>query len=130
MNDAGRLKKLLLMLSSDQPGEVVAAAKAIGRSLKTDGSDWHDLARRLSAPARAHTSEQPRRDNNNKDNSNKDNSNKDWRALREYCLQHDDLLRPRESEFIDSIGEWRGGLTEKQSAWLIAIYARIRRATA
>jgi hypothetical protein len=127
MNDAERLKKLLLMLSSDQPGEVVAAAQAIGRTLKIDGSDWHDLARRLSAPATAKTrsSEQPRRDNNNNDSSNKD-----WRSLREYCLQHDDQLRPREREFVENLGEWRGDLTEKQFAWLNSICARIRRATA
>jgi hypothetical protein len=50
MMDAERLEKLLLMLSSDQPGEVVAAAQAIGRSLKADGSDWHDLASRLRNP--------------------------------------------------------------------------------
>lgn len=30
---AGRLGKLVPMLSSDQPGEVVAAARAIGRAL-------------------------------------------------------------------------------------------------
>lgn len=123
MNDAERLKKLLLMLSSDQPGEVVAAARAIGRTLKTDGSDWHDLARQLSAPATAKTrsSEQPRRDNNN----NNDSSNKDWRSLREYCLQHDDQLRPREREFVSNLGDWRGNLTEKQHAWLLAIYQRL-----
>jgi len=41
---APRLRKLLLMLSSSAPGEVVAAAGAIGRTLKDAGADWHDLA--------------------------------------------------------------------------------------
>jgi hypothetical protein len=122
MNDAERLKKLLLMLSSDQPGEVVAAAQAIGRTLKTDGSDWHALARRLSAPATAKT--------RTSGTSHRDTNDEDWRALREYCLQHEDQLRPREQEFIDDIGDWRGDLTEKQFSWLTSIYARVRRVTA
>lgn len=42
-----KLAKLALMLSSDQPGEVVAAARAIGRELKSMGRDWHWLAGRL-----------------------------------------------------------------------------------
>ena len=39
-----RLAKLLPLLSSDQPGEVVATAQAIGQTLQRGGMDWHDLA--------------------------------------------------------------------------------------
>jgi hypothetical protein len=42
-----RLKKLVLMLSSDQPGEVAAAAKAIDRALEVQGRDWNWLAAKL-----------------------------------------------------------------------------------
>jgi hypothetical protein len=116
MNAAERLKKLLLMLSSSQDGEVVNAARAIGRALQASGKDWHDLARRLSAPARVNTAEQaPPRQNNNTD----------WRVMREYCVQHDDRLRPREREFLDNLASWRGDLTEKQRSWLTAIYQRL-----
>jgi hypothetical protein len=38
-----RLRQLLLMLSSDRPGEVTAAAAAIGRALKAAGTDWRGL---------------------------------------------------------------------------------------
>jgi hypothetical protein len=38
------LGKLIRMLSSDKPGEVVAAAAAINRSLRAGGRDIHDLA--------------------------------------------------------------------------------------
>jgi hypothetical protein len=120
MNDAERLEKLLLMLSSDQPGEVVNAARAIGRTLRDNGSDWHDLARRLLVPAR----ESARKTSD----YSTGNSSKDWRALRGYCLQHEYMLRPREHEFVNGLGAWRGDLTEKQSAWLIAIHQRLRRA--
>lgn len=44
---APKLEKLVLMLSSDQAGEVVAAAAAIKRALRTAGADWYDLARGL-----------------------------------------------------------------------------------
>jgi hypothetical protein len=50
--DNPRLRQLLLMLSSDQAGEVSAAAKAIGRLLAANGADWHELAARLTAPQR------------------------------------------------------------------------------
>ena len=40
--------KLIVMLSSDNDGEVVSAARAIDRKLKADGKDWHWLASKLS----------------------------------------------------------------------------------
>ena len=53
-----RLAKLLPLLSSDQPGEVVATARAIDQTLQRGGLDWHDLAalvsgegKRQAAPA-------------------------------------------------------------------------------
>ena len=53
-----RLAKLLPLLASDQPGEVVATARAIGQTLQRGGMDWHDLAalvsgegKRQAAPA-------------------------------------------------------------------------------
>lgn len=52
---APRLKKLLTMLSSNQPGEVVSTAAAIGRTLAGAGLTWHDLAAALApTPARPH----------------------------------------------------------------------------
>jgi hypothetical protein len=43
-----RLRKLVLMLSSDQPGEVAAAVKAMDRALKLQGRDWKWLAAKLA----------------------------------------------------------------------------------
>ena len=39
-----QLVKIIPLLSSNQPGEVVAAAAAIGRTLAAAGKDWHWLA--------------------------------------------------------------------------------------
>ncbi len=49
-----KLGRLLPMLSSPVPGEVVATAAAIGRTLNRAGMDWHDLAKRLIVPAQPH----------------------------------------------------------------------------
>jgi hypothetical protein len=115
-----RLKKLLLMLSSTQPGEVVAAAGAIGRTLREAGRDWHDLARGLLAEA-PHPQPRPRRPPPDPD------EDAAWRVMWRFCRERQGVLRSREREFIDSLGEWRGRPTETQRAWLSAIYARLRR---
>lgn len=47
-----RLAKLLPMLGSDQPGEVMAAVQAIGRTLSGAGLDWHNLAALIAAEAK------------------------------------------------------------------------------
>ncbi|KQP77430.1 hypothetical protein [Methylobacterium sp. 37f] len=45
-----RLAKLLPHLASEHDGEVVATARAIGRTLTVAGLDWHDLAGAIQAP--------------------------------------------------------------------------------
>jgi hypothetical protein len=113
---APRFEKLLLMLSSPQAGEVVNAAGAITQTLKSVDCDWHDLVAGLLA--KPQTRALP------------DDSSNDWWLMRELCIEHQYLLRPREIEFVTSLGRWRGDLTEKQFDWLLAIYARVQRAAA
>jgi hypothetical protein len=50
---APKLSKLLPMLSSTADGEVVNTARAIERTLKGIGADWHDLAAALTTPSKA-----------------------------------------------------------------------------
>jgi hypothetical protein len=111
-----RLKALLLMLSSDRDGEVVAAARAVGRALKSAGADWHDLVG-LLVPGRQTNRAHPRNGNSNE--------HTDWRAMRAFCLTRMHLLSAREYEFLVDLDRWHGALTEKQHAWLVAIYQRI-----
>jgi hypothetical protein len=118
-----RLKKLLLMLSSDGDGEVVNAARLIESTLRDAGHDWHDLAGALTEPTAAPQpkwSRPPPRD---------DSAPLDWRQRRDFCEQHEHLLRGREADFILDLDHWHGPLTEKQASWLSAIYQRVRRAT-
>ncbi|QCO16963.1 hypothetical protein D3869_16860 (plasmid) [Azospirillum brasilense] len=46
---APKLARLLPVLGSDKPGEVVNAAAAISRTLAAAGTDWHDLTALLTA---------------------------------------------------------------------------------
>lgn len=109
---AERLEKLLLMLSSNQDGEVIGAVRAVERTLRSVGADWHDLVAALLRPVPASSF----------------GSHREWCAMREFCAQHQDELQPREREFISDLARWRGALTEKQSAWLVSIHARLKRA--
>jgi hypothetical protein len=119
---AERLTKLVLMLSSDHDGEVVAAARAIDRTLKDAGTDWHDFVGKLLVPAKAHSPHRATRAHHNDTDGN-------WREMREFCLRHSTLLREREMEFVTGLANWRGDLTEKQFAWLSAIHKQLRRRT-
>ena len=117
MSVTARLRQLLLMLSSDQPGEVANAAAAITRVLKSEGKDWHALVDGLLADT-----PQARRSSHAGDDDAPE-----WRAMHAFCCRHSDRLRARELEFIESLSHWRGDLTEKQYGWLSAIHGRLRR---
>jgi hypothetical protein len=115
---APKLQKLLLMLSSDQPGEVVAAAAAIKRTLRTAGADFHDLARGLIATATSSSSSS---------STSSSREDRDWRPLHAYCKCHLDELSSREQDFMSTLDRWKGNITERQRTWLEAIHDRLRR---
>lgn len=106
-NCAGKLSKLILMLSSDVDGEIVAAARAIGRTLRADGHDWHDLAGLVARPAQSPTF-----------------SPSEWRQAIAECLRWPELLSPKELDFLTTVGR-QAKLTPKQSGWLDAIIERV-----
>lgn len=67
LSAAPRIAKLLPRLASSHDAEVVATARAIERTLKASGQDWHDLAREIGHPApatviSAHRARRPRRE--------------------------------------------------------------------
>lgn len=113
-----RLEKLLLMLSSGSDGETLAAVRAIDRTLRTAGADWHDLTGLLATPAPRPQTNPPRDDDSN--------NSSDWRAARAFCEKRSNFLSAREKEFIADLKYWRGELTQKQRAWLTAIYERLQ----
>jgi hypothetical protein len=87
-----QLSKLVLLLSSNHDGEVIAAARAIDRVLKSSRLDWHDLAQAicLPLPAVLHPCD-----------------DRDWRDLLAFCASRMNSLSSREREFLRSIARWR-----------------------
>lgn len=108
-----RIGKLVLMLSSDQPGELQAAAAAIGRTLQAEGATWHDLAASITAPV-ATNDDKPKRDEPETDGNER---------LFSEMLELD--LTDWECRFVVSVRrQWRRHrrLSEKQ----IDVLSRIR----
>jgi hypothetical protein len=111
-----KLGKLLrLMLGSDQPGEIVAAGRAVVRALHAAGKDIHQLVdaaeRGLQEPPDLIIDDKQRRT---------------WRQRREWCARHAEHLTERELDFITSLARWHGYPTERQAAWLESIEQKIR----
>jgi hypothetical protein len=140
---AGKLGSIVRMLSSDREGEIVAAARALGRTLKSAGLDIHALAERIEqadgsgkiseadmrrlyaagfAAGRAAAEKQndPGGDFHNLDGTTTPE------AMAAWCRRHSDRLGEREREFVRSISAhvvWREP-TPKQAKWLRSIFLR------
>jgi hypothetical protein len=116
------IAKLIPRLASTFDGEVVATVRAIERALRSAGYDLHDLAAAaVNGPSRR-TQEPPRQSRPHTDD--------DWRSLHAGCLDHGrGRLRSREWDFVESLTQWRGDLSEKQLKWLRDIAARLGRAS-
>ena len=129
---ATKLGKLIPMLSSDKDGEVVAAARAIGRALNGAGLDYHVLAAAVTtppvpvyptfkpaAPARPHWKSAA---------GSHDPARLQHLAHALFCESLSHRLRANEADFIASMIERLSAgrsATEKQAAWLDAIYRRL-----
>ncbi|MCA1365830.1 hypothetical protein I6F15_00180 [Bradyrhizobium sp. BRP14] len=105
MNGFGRL---VLTLSSDQDGEVVAAARALGKALRKAGHDWHWLAALVDG--------EPQQ---------QQQGIEDHQVAAEWLLTHvRHRLRPNEIDFLQTMEGWLGDPTPRQAAWLAKLCAR------
>ncbi|WP_353857967.1 hypothetical protein [Azospirillum formosense] len=120
---APKLAKLLPVLSSDKPGEVVNAAAAITRALTAAGTDWHDLTALLTAApappqgATPHQGAAP---------APRPGPVTSWGAARRLW-ENPALLNDWERVFVSSIlDRLRSGkpLSERQAATLTRVYRR------
>jgi len=105
---AGRIAKLLPLLASDQPGEVVAAISALRRTLAAAGLDLNDLAGAVERLA--------------------DLAPQDWGELVELCLAHAELLSDRDWRFVNGVRPrvlLGGDPSEAQKQWLRDIWKRV-----
>ena len=118
---APKLAKLIPLLSSDKDGEVVATARAIERTLRAEGCDWHDLATAVTRePEKQIIYIKP-----------PEPEPKDWCELARWCRDHDDeRLNVKERSFVCDMASrlvCGGEPSERQAAWLRAIYAKLQR---
>jgi hypothetical protein len=145
---AERLKRCLRLLGSINDGEVIAAARALIRTLKSAGLDVHALAdsigtntvngklfteaetleiyqRGVADGRQAAEREAPMTFHNVA------HEDPTWHEIACECARHPDRLHSdREENFVNDMVRRtvRGGkLTEKQADWLRSIYARVRR---
>jgi hypothetical protein len=107
---APRVGQLIRLLGSDRDGEVVAAARALGRTLAGAGQDFHDLAACVESPAAAQTA---RRANTN-----------DWRTSARWLINSGAGLTPKERAFVHQMASWPYEPSERQSRWLEALIER------
>jgi hypothetical protein len=132
-----KIGKLIKMLSSPNDGEVVAAARAILRTLAQEGTDIHELAervegRKLSQAEMQRIYHQAFRDGKKSVEVAADFSNAGPSFYSMACeIKHkaNGQLSPKEQGFVEDMVRWcaRKEPTEKQANWLHAIYCRIGR---
>jgi hypothetical protein len=143
MNDE-KIQKLIRMLSSPNDGEIVAAARAILRTLEAEGTDIHDLAERVSGRKLSEAEMKIIYDRAYRDgkkaaaantgfsdvNGSGSSAGPSWHAMA-LEIQHkaDGRLNPKEQGFVDDMVRWcaRREPSEKQGKWLHSIYCRISR---
>lgn len=101
-----KLQKLVAMLSSDHDGEVLNAARMIGRYLRTIGRDWNDVAAAIVLPP--HAPNLP--------------TDSDWRSLA-LALLSVGGLNTTERDFLRNMTRAESP-SEKQRKWLADIYLR------
>lgn len=127
-----RVTKLIVLLSSDKDGEVLAAVRALDKMLKNADQTWHDLAARIGNGVQKPTV--------NSYEKNKGSSyythDKPKPNSKRYTTSENrfkDLLRskltPWETEFVNSVyAQWKrkGSFSERQSDVLRDIFERVK----
>jgi hypothetical protein len=119
---ADRLSKLIPRLATDHDGEVVATVRAISRTLKSAGLDFHALSEALSAePEVVVLYREPPRSKPEP---------RTWREMARWCRDRDGgRLTLRERKFAADMANrliLRGKPTAKQANWLRVIYTKLR----
>jgi hypothetical protein len=140
---AEKLGKLLRLLTSDRDGEVLAAARAIVRTLSSANLSIYDLADRIDmsvANGKTFTEQQVieiyqrgvedglRKADEKRFNSGEEFRNTDgsisWHGIAIFCLERIDCLDARHHQFVRDMAartvSWEP--TEKQGKYLKSLY--------
>jgi Mg2+ and Co2+ transporter CorA len=149
---ADKLGKLILMLSSPNDGEAVAAVRAIERTLRNTGHDWHALAVIISGTHELTAAMNEARDeirrledkiNNLRDQLRHERFYKSRKEQKEYSYydmdyqqkaerlfkMHQDtgLLKENAAEFVRDMMFRTREPTEPQAKWLDDLWSRYGR---
>jgi hypothetical protein len=129
-----QVAKLIPRLASDQDGEVVAAARALDRTLKGAGLDLHALAAVVEKPPEVREVVVYR------ERSAEPQPWPSWRYSRQettwseiarWCRDNDrGRLSPKERGFVNDMAArlvMNGQPTERQAEWLRGIHAKLNR---
>ncbi|KLK90736.1 hypothetical protein AA309_23790 [Microvirga vignae] len=116
---APKLSKLIPMLATDHDGEVVAAVRAIGRTLNGAGMDFHNLVEALCQHNPVTYAPPP-----------SEKEPETWSEIAIWCRNRDggDLSYKERKFVVDMIHRTATGYepTEKQAAWLRAIRVKLQ----
>ena len=132
-----KIRTMVPMLGSEQDGDVLAAARGIGRTLAGVGLSYHELAQAI--PTQAPHARKP----SDLDHADWPRWRETWarshrsrtytprqeathRAQAKFCRDEDrGRLNPRERRFVHDIAKLHGALSIAQSDWLAAITDRL-----
>jgi hypothetical protein len=134
---AEKVGKLLRLLSSPNDGEVLGAARALLRTLTSNGLDVHTLAERVERNGFNKNDAQQLYQAGFQDGlaqgesraatfSNIDGT-LTWHEMAVWCAQQADRLRDQERKFVDDMAArtvWCEP-TKKQAKWLKSIHYRL-----
>jgi hypothetical protein len=132
-----KITKLIKMLTSPNDGEIVAATRALMRTLESEGHDIHDLAKRIESggggisPAdRARIYEQERQRARQEAQREAEAAGPSYYQMAcEIQRKANGRLRENEQTFVADMVRWcaRREPSEKQAKWLDSIFCRVGR---
>jgi hypothetical protein len=117
------LARLIRLLASSVDGEALGAVRALDRTLRACGCDFHDLASIVETPPTA-----PGAGFRDHFGSDDDDPAEIWEAMVADCADELDKFSAKEQQFILTLQDWYGTPTAKQLDWLVALSKRLRRA--
>ena len=123
--DLDSLRKLCGMFGSAHDGEIANAARMADRMLREAGLGWGDVLQTALPPPRQARGRDYSRPPPRWPPPPPDEPYGHWRMMVRLCADRCALLSGREIEFIASLRRRTIDPTERQLAWLTAIYDRV-----
>src|SRR5262245_29442828 len=144
---AGKLQRFIRLLAGDRDGEVLAAARALIRTLESNGADIHILADAIIQPSgrseaamrklydagyeRGRLDERRAAENGPMFRNVNIDDEPSWSKIARECAAHPARMKSkREKDFVTQMVRRTahgGEPTPKQADWLRKIYARVQR---